>query len=79
MTLKRLLVKVALWVGWLLAGIAGALVLMFVFAHAIDPTGDGPIGEGLIFVPVFAFLLLSGIALGSWRAWVTTRKRRLSM
>lgn len=79
MRIKRLIVEVVLWAGWLLAGVAGALVLMFLFAHAIDPTGNGPVGEGLIFLPVFSFLLLTGISFGSWRALVTIRKRRSSI
>jgi hypothetical protein len=76
MRIKRIMTDAALCMGWLLVGVATALILMFLFAHAIDPTGNGPVGEGMIFASVFSLLLFTGMAFGSWRAWVTIRKRR---
>jgi hypothetical protein len=72
---KRVLVAITLYAGWLLAGLLGAVVLTFLFACAYDPHGNGPVGEGLIFLFVLALLTPVGLTLGYLRASVIWRKR----
>lgn len=66
---------ILLYMGWTMAGALAAIVLTFLVACAIDPHGNGPVGEGLLFLAAFVLLLPIGIVAGCIRASVVWRKR----
>ncbi len=74
MKAKRALIAIALYAGWAMAGLLGAVILTFLFAFIYDPHGRGPVGEGLLFVQVFVLLAIVGLTLGFIRASVSWRK-----
>ena len=74
---KRILFAVALYTGWILAGAVGAIVLTLLLAFAYDPRGEGPVGNGMLFMLVFGFLFIVGIILGYLYADSIWRRRNL--
>jgi hypothetical protein len=72
------LIAVAVYAGWAVAGLSGAVILTFLFASIYDPHASGPVGEGLLFLFVFVLLAFVGLTLGFVRASVSWRRRSIS-
>ena len=66
--MKRAFKALALYTGWQAVGVLGAILGTGLFALMYDPHGDGPVGEGLIFVFVLGFLLFLGMIAAYIRA-----------
>jgi hypothetical protein len=75
MRTKRALLVLALYAGWVLAGVFGAFALASAYAFAVDPHGDGPIGEGFGTAILLFCLIPVGMVAGYLRADLVRRKR----